>query len=115
MTGSTKAAATNGDLCIYQVPPLTLMKVGPDVTQDSSTADTAQGFSLPATPATSLPGFLKVPEAAAHAKVSSWAIRNEIASGRLHATRIGRTLRILDEDLAVWARGGCERSSNGAT
>jgi len=32
-------------------------------------------------------------------------IRREIAEGRLRARRIGRCVRVLDEDLADWMRG----------
>jgi excisionase family DNA binding protein len=54
---------------------------------------------------TTLPGFLLVSEAAARAKCSPFTIRKEIREGRLRAVRIGRLVRILDEDLTTWARG----------
>lgn len=52
-----------------------------------------------------LPRFLLVSEAAEAARCSTWTIRREIAEGRLRARRIGRLLRVLDEDLASWMRG----------
>jgi excisionase family DNA binding protein len=52
-----------------------------------------------------LPGFLLVDGAANVAQVSPWTIRKEIREGRLRARRIGRCVRILDEDLAQWMRG----------
>lgn len=35
---------------------------------------------------------------------SAWSLRKEIAAGNLKARRLGRTLRVLDEDLAAWLR-----------
>lgn len=55
--------------------------------------------------ATTLPRFLLVSEAAKAARCSPWTIRREVAEGRLRARRIGRLVRILDEDLAEWMRG----------
>jgi len=51
-----------------------------------------------------LPGVLTVPEAAAQVAVSAGTLRNEIKKGNLRARRIGRCVRILDEDLAAWLR-----------
>jgi excisionase family DNA binding protein len=51
-----------------------------------------------------LPGVLTVPEAAAQAAVSAGTLRKEIKRGNLRARRIGRCIRILDEDLAAWLR-----------
>jgi len=51
-----------------------------------------------------LPGVLTVPEAAAQAAVSAGTLRKEIKRGNLRARRIGRCVRILDEDLAAWLR-----------
>jgi excisionase family DNA binding protein len=51
-----------------------------------------------------IPGVMLVPEAARRARVSDWTIRSEIKAGRLRALRIGRAVRILDEDLAAWLR-----------
>lgn len=53
----------------------------------------------------SLPRFLLVPEAAKRARVSEWSIRKEIRLGNLKARRLGRCVRILDEDFAAWSRG----------
>ena len=36
--------------------------------------------------------------------VSEKTLRREIAAGRLRARRIGRAVRVLDEDLAAWLR-----------
>jgi len=47
-----------------------------------------------------------VPEAAALVAVSAGTLRNEIKKGNLRARRIGRCVRILDEDLAAWLRTG---------
>ncbi|MGH9087148.1 MAG: excisionase family DNA-binding protein, partial [Acidimicrobiales bacterium] len=52
-----------------------------------------------------LPRLLLVSEAADAARCSPWTIRREIAQGRLRARRVGRLVRILDEDLAAWMRG----------
>ena len=51
-----------------------------------------------------LPGVLTVPEAATQAAVSAGTLRKEIKRGNLRARRIGRCIRILDEDLAAWLR-----------
>ena len=51
-----------------------------------------------------LPGVLTVPEAATQAAVSAGTLRKEIKKGNLRARRIGRCVRILDEDLAAWLR-----------
>ena len=51
-----------------------------------------------------LPGVLTVPEAATQAAVSAGTLRKEIKKGNLRARRIGRCIRILDEDLAAWLR-----------
>ena len=45
-----------------------------------------------------------MPEAAAQVAVSAGTLRNEIKKGNLRARRIGRCVRILDEDLAAWLR-----------
>ena len=52
-----------------------------------------------------LPHFYRVTDAATKAKISPWLVRKEIQEGRLRARRIGRCVRILDEDLAAWMRG----------
>jgi excisionase family DNA binding protein len=54
---------------------------------------------------TVLPRFLTVSELARHAGVSDWLIRQEIANGNLTSRRIGRVVRILDEEAARWMRG----------
>ncbi len=51
-----------------------------------------------------LPGVFTVPEAAVRAAVSPGTLRKEIREGKLRARRIGRCVRILDEDLAAWLR-----------
>jgi excisionase family DNA binding protein len=55
---------------------------------------------------TQLPRWRTVPEAAKAAGVSEWTIRKEIAEGRLRARRVGRLLRVLDDDQAEWMRNG---------
>ena len=55
--------------------------------------------------ATHLPSLYLVSEAAERARVSPWTIRNEIKLGHLRARRIGRCVRILENDLADWMRG----------
>ncbi len=57
---------------------------------------------------TSLPHWQTIPEAARSVKLSEWLLRKEIQAGRLRARRIGRVVRILDEDLAAWMRNGEE-------
>lgn len=51
-----------------------------------------------------LPGVLTVSEAAAQVAVSTGTLRKEIKKGNLRARRIGRCVRVLDEDLAAWLR-----------
>jgi len=51
-----------------------------------------------------LPGVLTVPEAASQVAVSAGTLRKEIRDGNLRVRRIGRCVRILDEDLAAWLR-----------
>ena len=54
---------------------------------------------------TQLPGWFTIPDAARACDVSAWTIRQEIKAGRLKARRIGRLVRILDEELSRWMRG----------
>ena len=65
---------------------------------------TPQHLGTPAVSVARLPGVLTVPEAAAYAAVSAGTLRKEIKNGNLRARRIGRCIRILDEDLAAWLR-----------
>jgi excisionase family DNA binding protein len=51
-----------------------------------------------------LPVPLKVARAAELASVSEDTLRSQIRLGHLRAVRIGRCLRVLDEDLAAWLR-----------
>lgn len=51
-----------------------------------------------------VPGANTVAETATKAKCSTWSIYRAIKSGDLRAKRIGRVLRVLDEDLAAWLR-----------
>jgi excisionase family DNA binding protein len=53
-----------------------------------------------------LPHFVTVPEAAKRARISEWSIRKEIREGSLMARRIGRVVRITDEELARCMRQG---------
>ena len=53
-----------------------------------------------------LPTFLTVSEVAEQAHLSEWTIRQEITAGHLRARRIGRCLRVLDEEVARWMRDG---------
>jgi excisionase family DNA binding protein len=61
--------------------------------------------------AVSIPGVLKVSEAAEIVGVSEWTIRKEIAAGNLTVRRIGRITRILDEELTRWLRDYSSSSS----
>jgi excisionase family DNA binding protein len=54
---------------------------------------------------TTLPRFLTVQESAGQVGCSPWLIRKEIREGKLRAVRLGRVVRVLDEDLASFARG----------
>lgn len=54
---------------------------------------------------TPLPSWCTIPQAAARAGVSEWTLRREIREGRLKVRRIGRIVRVLDEELARWVRG----------
>lgn len=53
---------------------------------------------------TTIPGYLTVPEAAQAANVSARTIRRQIDAGQLAPCRIGRVVRILDEELVRWMR-----------
>jgi excisionase family DNA binding protein len=53
---------------------------------------------------TQLPKWFTIPRAAKEAGVSPWMVRKEIAEGRLRARRVGRLVRVLDEELARWMR-----------
>jgi excisionase family DNA binding protein len=57
---------------------------------------------------TQLPRWSTVPAFAQEVGFSEWTIRNEIREGRLRARRIGRCVRILDEDAAEWMRGNTQ-------
>jgi len=57
-----------------------------------------------------LPGWSTVPGLAAKVGLSEWIIRREISEGRLRSRRVGRCVRILDEDAAEWMRGQREAS-----
>ena len=52
-----------------------------------------------------IPGFLRISEAAQMSGLSEFTIRREIREGRLTARRIGRCVRITDEALGDWMRG----------
>jgi excisionase family DNA binding protein len=52
-----------------------------------------------------LPHWFTVPELARHAGVSEWTIREEVKRGNLKARRIGRVVRVLDEEAATRMRG----------
>jgi excisionase family DNA binding protein len=54
---------------------------------------------------TPLPRWSTIPDAARQLGVSPWTIRKEIHEGRLRARRVGRLVRVLDDDLAAWMRG----------
>ena len=53
---------------------------------------------------TPIPGYLTVPEAARAANVSARTIRRQIDAGHLAPCRIGRIVRILDDELVRWMR-----------
>ena len=55
-----------------------------------------------------LPGWSTIPQFANHVGLSEWTIRQEIKAGNLRARRIGRAVRILDDDGAAWMRGCAE-------
>jgi excisionase family DNA binding protein len=63
------------------------------ICQDVASSAAAQGIRL-----------LKVSEAAERSGVSEWTIRAEIQRGNLRARRIGRIVRVLDEELDRWMR-----------
>lgn len=48
-----------------------------------------------------LPRLLTIPEVAAYLKISTKTVRRWIERGELHAYRVGRQLRIAEEDLSV--------------
>ena len=48
-----------------------------------------------------LPRLLTIPEVAAHLKISTKTVRRWIERGELHAYRVGRQLRIAEEDLST--------------
>ena len=52
-----------------------------------------------------LPTLSPIPDVAKRSGLSEWTIRKEIKLGNLRARRIGRCVRILDEDEARWLRG----------
>ena len=47
------------------------------------------------------------------AAVSAGTLRKEIKKGNLRARRIGRCVRILDEDLAAWLRSDGLQTNSG--
>jgi excisionase family DNA binding protein len=53
-----------------------------------------------------LPHWRTIPEVARHAGVSAWTVREEIRRGNLTARRIGRLLRVLDDEVGRWMRAG---------
>jgi excisionase family DNA binding protein len=58
-----------------------------------------------------VPGAFTVAEASAKAHCSTWSIYRAVERGELRAKRIGRALRILDEDLAAWLRSDVKAAS----
>jgi hypothetical protein len=56
-------------------------------------------------PIATLPTLSPVSVVAKRNGFSEWTIRQEIKRGNLRARRIGRCVRILDEDEAAWLRG----------
>lgn len=53
---------------------------------------------------TALPNVYTVAEAAEKTTFSVSTLRREIRAGRLQVRRVGRCIRILDEELARWLR-----------
>lgn len=51
-----------------------------------------------------LPGVFTISEAAERASVSTNTIRRQIKLGNLRARKIGKCVRILDEELGRWLR-----------
>lgn len=60
---------------------------------------------------TPIPGARTVAEIAARAQVSTQSIYRAIARGDLRAKRIGRCVRVLDEDYERWMRDQEKRAS----
>jgi len=54
---------------------------------------------------TPLPGWRALPEVARELGLSEWTIRKEVREGRLKVRRVGRCVRVLDEELARWLTG----------
>ena len=52
-----------------------------------------------------LPTISPVSDVAKRSGLSEWTIRQEIKKGNLRARRIGRCVRVLDEDEVRWLRG----------
>jgi hypothetical protein len=52
-----------------------------------------------------LPHWFTVPALSDETGVSEWLLRKEIKAGNLRARRLGRVVRVLDEDAAEWMRG----------
>ena len=61
-------------------------------------------IALLATNVTQLPRWYTIPAAAKAAGVSPWTLRKEIAENRLRVRKVGRLVRVLDEELARWMR-----------
>lgn len=59
-----------------------------------------------------LPHWLTISQASEHTGLSEWTIRQQIANGALKARRIGRCVRVLDEELARWMRGENQEASS---
>ena len=64
-------------------------------------AKAAPADVAPPTPAVPSGRLLRIPDAAARLAVSPRTVRRMIASGRLPAVRLGRVVRLREEDLAA--------------
>ena len=99
VAGSTNAEPRHADVC---PPGYERQPPAPAQPGASNPVCKAQLAARAAKPVSArLPRLLTIPEVADHLKISTKTVRRWIDRGDLHAYRVGRQLRIAEEDLST--------------
>lgn len=99
VAGSSNTEPRHADVCPASHQRQPAAAVQPGASTSGSKAKLAACAAKPA--AVRLPRLLTIPEVADYLKISTKTVRRWIGRGDLHAYRVGRQLRIAEEDLSV--------------